>query len=216
MEFLTEFVTKYNLYIEIVASVMGVIYVSLEIMQKKFMWVMCLITAVCYFIVYIAQGLYAMMSLQIYYIVISIITFVKWGRIARSGIEIKGSEQTGFAIGDDEKDTIIIIQKMDRKQLIISLLMAIAVFFALGFIFKWLTDNPRPFFDSFAATLCMLATYWMTKKYIEQWYVWVICNAFSIYLYVSMKMIPTTILYVAYLAMAIYGIVHWKRKGIVI
>jgi len=216
MEALTEFVSKYNLYIEIVAAVMGVIYVSLEIMQKKFMWVMCLITAICYFVVYIAQGLYAMMSLQVYYIIISIITFVKWGRIARSGIELKGNAQTGFAVGDDEKDVLIVVQKMDRKIWQVSLLVAIVVFVGLGFVFKHFTDNPRPFFDSFAATLAMLATYWMSKKYIEQWYVWVICNVFSIYLYYSMNMIPTTILYIAYLGMAIYGIIHWKKKGIVI
>lgn len=203
-------------YIEIVAAVLGFIYVTLEVLQKRLMWVMNFFTAICFVAVYVHQGLYAMMSLQFYYIVLSVVSFIQWGRSAKSGIAVKGDKSMGYSVGDEDKDVVLLIRKMSPKVAILSLIAATAVFFALGYVFKIFTDNPRPYLDSLIATLSMLATYWLSKKYIEQWYVWVVCNVIGIFLYFTLRMYPTAILYIVYLIMCGYGIYHWRKKGITI
>lgn len=192
---------NFDLYFEIFAAAMGITYVTLEVLQKRSMWVMLFITSICYGIVYFITGLYAMMALQIYYIYMAVSTFISWGRSARA--EVK----------EDQSGTGIEIRKLNPRIALISIGVSVVAFTALGFIFG-LTDNPRPWVDSAAAVLSMLATYWLSKKYIEQWYVWLVCNAISIWLYISQGMWPTMILYIAYTLMSIIGLILWKKKGV--
>ncbi len=194
---------NFNLYFEIFAAVMGITYVTLEVLQKRSMWVMLFITSICYGIVYYITGLYAMMALQFYYIYMAISTFIVWGRNSRA--EEKANQS----------NTGIEIRKLNPRVALTSIGVSAVAFVALGFIFG-LTDNPRPWIDSAAAVLSMLATYWLSKKYIEQWYVWIVCNAISIWLYISQGMWPTMILFVAYTIMSITGIFLWRKKGVVI
>lgn len=194
---------NFNLYFEILAAVMGITYVTLEVLQKRSMWVMLFITSICYGIVYYITGLYAMMALQFYYIYMAISTFIVWGRNSRA--EEKANQG----------NTGIEIRKLNPRVALTSIGVSAVAFVALGFIFG-LTDNPRPWIDSAAAVLSMLATYWLSKKYIEQWYVWIVCNAISIWLYISQGMWPTMILFVAYTIMSITGIFLWRKKGVVI
>ena len=162
---------NFNLYFEIFAAVMGITYVTLEVLQKRSMWVMLFITSICYGIVYYITGLYAMMALQFYYIYMAISTFIVWGRNSRAG-EKANQSSTGIEI-----------RKLNPRVALASIGVSAVAFVALGFIFG-LTDNPRPWIDSAAAVLSMLATYWLSKKYIEQWYVWIVCNEISIWLYI--------------------------------
>lgn len=195
---------------EIFAAIMGFFYVLLEVLQKRAMWILNLITASCYIALYLYQGLYAMMGIQFYYIVVATISLVQWGREAR--LDINRTHRMGHSAGKEEKP-VIIIKRMSTKVAIVSCVIAMAVFVALGFVFKLLTDNPRPFMDSLLATLSMLATYWLSKKYMEQWYLWIVCNVLGIYLFFSQQMYPTAILYTIYIAMCIFGIVHWRKRG---
>jgi nicotinamide mononucleotide transporter len=194
---------NFNLYFEIFAAAMGIAYVTLEVLQKRSMWVMLFITSICYGIVYFIEGLYAMMALQFYYIYMAISTFVIWGRSSRTGV------------GEDQSGTGIEIRKLKPRVALTSIGISSVAFIVLGFIFG-LTDNPRPWVDSAAAVLSMLATYWLSKKYIEQWYVWLVCNAISIWLYISQGMWPTMILYIAYTIMSLTGIYLWRKKGVII
>lgn len=203
----------FKFYFEIFAALMGFIYVSLEVLQKRFMWVMSLIASLAYIVVYAREGLYAMMLLQLYYICLAIYSYFKWGK---SNKKVSGDQKMGYKVGKEDKDTVLVIRKMSSKVAIISIVLSILVFFIIGFIFSKYTDNPRPFLDAMVATLSMLATFWLSRKYIQQWYVWIVCNIISTYLYFSQAMYPTSILYSLYLIMAIYGIYHWRKKGVVL
>lgn len=193
---------------EIFAAIMGFCYVLLEVLQKRSMWILNLITATCYIALYLYQGLYAMMTIQFYYIVVSSITLVQWGREARLRRSGVGSGE-GSGGGD-----VVIIRKMSLKIALLSAVVALAVFFGIGLVFDHFTDNPRPYVDSLVATLSMLATFWLAKRYLENWYVWIVCNVIGVYLFFTQSMYPTAILYIIYIAMCIFGIYHWRRKGV--
>ena len=64
--------------LEIFGTVFGFIYLYLEISHKKGMWIVGLLMAAVYSLVYFQQGVYASMGFQIYYIMVSIYGFLQW------------------------------------------------------------------------------------------------------------------------------------------
>jgi nicotinamide mononucleotide transporter len=87
-----------NNYIEIFGAVSGIIYVILEIRQNIWLWPLGIATSAVYIWVFFTSKFYADMSLQGYYLVISVLGWYWWikgsGRRAQgSGPRVKGEEQ---------------------------------------------------------------------------------------------------------------------------
>jgi len=60
-------------WIEIFGAVAGIIYVFLEIRQNLWLWPVGIVTSAMYIFVFFTGKLYADMSLQAYYLVISVV-----------------------------------------------------------------------------------------------------------------------------------------------
>ena len=69
-----------NNYIEIFGAVTGIIYVFLEIRQNIWLWPVGIITSAVYIWVFFTSKIYADMSLQVYYLVISCLGWYWWAR----------------------------------------------------------------------------------------------------------------------------------------
>ncbi len=67
-----------NNFIEIFGAVTGILYVFLEIRQTIWLWPVGIITSAVYIWVFFSGKLYADMSLQGYYLVISILGWYWW------------------------------------------------------------------------------------------------------------------------------------------
>jgi nicotinamide mononucleotide transporter len=91
-----------NNFIEIFGAVTGIIYVFLEIRQTIWLWPVGIVTSAVYIWVFFTGKIYADMSLQVYYLAISILGWYWWvkGTHARrsfsedGGRRAKGSVQT--------------------------------------------------------------------------------------------------------------------------
>ena len=68
---------------EIFAFITGIAYLVLEIFQNKYMWLVNLLCAAAYAVVFAQSRLYAAMGLQIYYVLMSIYGFWAWQRDKR-------------------------------------------------------------------------------------------------------------------------------------
>lgn len=69
-----------NNYIEIFGAVTGIMYVFLEIRQNLWLWPVGIITSAVYIYVFFTGKLYADMSLQGYYLLISVIGWYWWSK----------------------------------------------------------------------------------------------------------------------------------------
>jgi len=99
-----------------------------------------------------------------------------------------------------------------RKQLY---LPAMLFFFTAWGITYWLlrtqTNSTVPALDAFTNALSFIGLWALARKYIEQWWAWLIVDFISTYLYLT-KGIPFKAgLYALYTAMAIAGYYKWKR-----
>ena len=77
-----------------------------------------------------------------------------------------------------------------------------------------LKENPMGLLDASVAVLSAVATWWLVRSYLEQWWLWIIADTMSTLLCASQGMWWMTALYAAYTLSAVYGYIHWKRKGI--
>lgn len=188
---------------EIFTLVTGVIYIILEIRQKNFMWVVGILTSVAAMWVFFRQGLYASFALNAYYLVTSFIGLWQWGR---AKMMLKQTDDTPGQ-GDD-----IHLNRLTLKTIAVSALVVVAGTFVLSEVMAAL-ENPMSVMDASVAVLSAVATWWLVRSYLEQWWLWIIADALSTIMCATQGLWWMTALYAAYSLSAVYGYIHWKRNG---
>lgn len=190
-------------FMEIFTLVTGVIYIILEIRQKNFMWVVGILTSVAAMWVFFRQGLYASFALNAYYLVTSFIGLWQWGRAKMM------LKQTDDAPGQGDD---IHLNRLTLKAIAISALVVVAGTFVLSEVMAAL-ENPMSVMDASVAVLSAVATWWLVRSYLEQWWLWIIADALSTIMCATQGLWWMTALYAAYSLSAVYGYIHWKRNG---
>ena len=184
--------------IEIFAFVTGIAYIVLEILQKNAMWVVGILTGAACAYSFAVQRSWGMMGLNIYYIVISVIGLIQW-------------KKDGAAVGED----VIHLRELPKKTAAWSAVAFVLGSWALMWLFRALGDGVSEL-DAPATALSVIATWWLTRSYIQQWMLWVVANTLTTALCIANGQYWMAVLYLAYIASAVYGYFHWKKKGVLI
>ena len=181
--------------IEVFAMVTGVVYLVLEILQKNSMWVVGILTSTACAFEFAITHVWASMGLNIYYVVMSVIGLLQWR---------KASE----AVGEGE----IHLSRLPRAVALWS-----AALFVLGSLVLMqvlrAAGDPAPRLDAVAVTLSVIATWWLAQSYLQQWLLWIVADIFTTTICLTTGQYWMAVLYTAYIASAVYGYFHWKRKG---
>lgn len=195
-------------FMQIFTLVTGVIYVILEIRQKNLMWVVGIVTSLAAMWVFFRQGLYASFALNTYYLVTAFIGLWQWGRDRRLAV---------LSVTEDRKegDDVIHLNPLTWKTVAVSAIVAIAGTFAMAWLME-LLENPMSYLDSAVTVLSAVATWWLVRSYLQQWWLWIVADTLSAMLCATQEMWWMTLLYAVYAASAVYGLVYWKRKGVLI
>ncbi len=194
-------------YIEVFGAVAGIIYVFLEIRQKIWLWPVGIITSAVYIWVFFSSKFYADMSLQCYYLVISIVGWYWWVRGTEHGAQ---STEHG-AQGRGEQKLLVVTRLKVRVGIILSIVF-ILLYFCMLLILKYFTDSPVPGWDSFITSLSIVATWMLARKIYEHWYLWIVVNLVSTILFTVRGLYPTVILYLVYGIMSFAGLKAWKKS----
>ena len=188
--------------LEIFTLITGVIYVILEIRQKNAMWVLGIITSLASMLVFFSQGLYASFGLNAYYLITAFIGLWQWRK---------------------DKGTIEDSSKIHLNELTWKTVALSAAFFICGTIglaegMEYMSElgfkeNPMSLLDASVAILSAVATWWLVKAYLQQWWLWIIANGLSVALCASQGMWWMAILYILYVVAAVIGLKHWTKHG---
>lgn len=183
-------------WFEIIAATLGIIAIYFQIKVKPFYWIISLVVSSMYIVVYFSAKLYADMSMQFYYVGMSIYGLYVW---------LSGNNNS-------DKKTIPISKIKNLKSWIIIVLISALSFIIIGYILKNFTDSNVPWWDSFTTSLSFVATWMLARKKIENWLVWIVVDATSVALYIYKQLYPTTILFIVLTLLAIVGYLQWKRE----
>lgn len=122
---------------------------------------------VLYAIVSYKAQLYANMALNIIYIPMQFWGFYAWYKASQ-----------GVAQPD------VPVRKLNGAQWLIMLAVLVLGTQAMAWGLRSYTDDPSPILDGFCMVASLVAMYLMIKQYSEQWVLWNVINAVTIYLWV--------------------------------
>ena len=182
--------------IEIFAFATGIAYIVLEILQKNTMWVVGILTGAACAYSFAVQRSWGMMGLNLYYIVISVIGLIQW---RKDGAQVE--------------EGAVHLRALPKKTAVWSAVGFVLGSLALIWAFRALGDGASAL-DGTATALSVIATWWLTRSYIQQWLLWVVADTLTTALCIANGQYWMAVLYVAYIASAVYGYFHWKKKGV--
>jgi nicotinamide mononucleotide transporter len=73
------------------------------------------------------------------------------------------------------------------------------------------TDSTVPWADAFTTALNIVGTWMLARKYIEQWYVWLVVEVVSVWLYAYKGIYFYSALYCIYTVICVLGYYKWRR-----
>lgn len=185
-------------YLEIIGTIVGLIYLWLEYHASIYLWVASIVMPLIYIFIYHDAGLYADMGINIYYVIASIYGIICW----RWGISRKNKK---------EASTTLKITHTPTSRITPLSIISIALTFAIAYILITFTDSNVPWWDSVTTSLSIVAMWMMARKYIEQWWVWIVVDVISAGLYVYKELFFTAGLYALYAIIAYFGYKKWKE-----
>ena len=188
---------------EIFTLVTGIIYIILEIRHHNLMWVVGVLTSAAAMWVFFQQGLYASFGLNTYYLITSFIGLWKWTR---------DSKRMAVSEGDVQKSDVIPLNRLTLGTVVVSAAVVVAGTFGLAWLMQ-LVENPMSYLDSAVAVLSAVATWWLVRSYIQQWWLWIIADTMSTVLCLTQGMWWMAVLYAAYTISAFIGLRYWHKHG---
>ncbi|MCR5518870.1 MAG: nicotinamide riboside transporter PnuC [Bacteroidales bacterium] len=184
--------------LEIVATVTFVLYLVLQIMHSKWMWYLYIPSCICAALNFFNSATWAFAALNVYYIVMGFVGIYNWKKDS--------------ANANSEAASGIILNRLPKKTFIISVAMVVLGIPALYFLLQDLND-PNPFLDAITTALSIVGTWWLTKSYIQQWWIWIVADVFAIWMNVNLDNNWFVIQFVLCIISSFIGLWNWKKNG---
>ena len=187
-------------YIEILGTIVGVVYLWLEYKANIYLWLVSIIMPAIYLYVFYIAGLYADFAINIYYLLIAIYGWLAW----RYGFKL-------FSIKKEKSGgEMLKISSLPKKLWLRLLAIYIILQISITWILVTYTNSDVPWLDSFTTSVSIIAMWLLARKYLEQWLIWIVVDIVSVGLYLYKELYYTSALYLFYAIIAIFGYLKWK------
>ncbi len=180
--------------LDILGMVLGFAYLFLEFRASIWMWVVGCIMPAIYIVVLYRAGIYADCGMEVYYFLAGVYGLIHW---------IKGKKKGGKAVSITRTPLSVWIRLAAG---------AVAAYIALTLFLVNLTDSQVPYIDALTTALSIIGLWMLSRKYIEQWWIWFVVDLLSTALYIYKGVYGRAVLYGVYTLMAVYGYFVWMRK----
>jgi len=170
----------------------GALCVWLTVEENIWNWPIGIANNVFFIFLFVGQRLWADTGLQVVYIVLGFLGWYWW---------LHG--------GKDKKE--LHVSKTPRVEWAILAVIGIIATYGMTVYLKGVDDG-APFLDAITTVLSLIAQYMITKKYLENWWVWIVVDLLSIYMYIVKHLYLTAVLYAIFTYMCVLGLTAWHRS----
>jgi len=184
-----------NNIIEITGAAIGLLYLYYEYKADIMMWPTGIIMSIFYTFIFINATFYAFACINIYYIIAGVYGWIKWHNHKKA---------------ENNNDNHGIVHLPPRLYLPVIMTLAI-VYVVIFYVLREFTDSQVIYGDSFVTTLSIVAMLMLARKYAEQWLLLIVVNIVSVFLYYHQNLYPTSIMYLFYSIVSIFGYVRWLK-----
>lgn len=178
---------------EYIAVACGLLNIYFIVRQSNWNFLFGFINAACFFFLFHNKKIYADMGLHVIYMLFQIYGFYQWrvGGKNHRGVQTHYASGSAFAIACG-------------CMVVIALTMA--------YVLSHYTDSTRIPLDASSTAICLVAQWMMSKKWIQNWWLWIIADVIAITMYLYKGLYPTAGLYSIYIIMCVIGLWQWHRS----
>ena len=180
-------------WLDILTTILGLIYIWLEYKAHIGLWIVGIIMPALDVYLYYNHGLYGDAGMAVYYTLAAIYGYIAW------------------KLGTNKDKTPLKITYTPVR-----MYLPILVFFLLAWgltyyvLITW-TNSSVPVLDAFTNALSFVGLWALSRKYIEQWFFWIVVDVVCTILYVQKGIPFKAALYGLYVVIACFGYVKWKQ-----
>lgn len=160
--------------------------------ENPWNWPMGLLNNIVFAILFWRARLFADMGLQGVYFVLGFYGWWSWlfGGAGRSPLRV-GRATTGewIAVG-----AVLLLGTAGLCTILVSL------------------QGAAPFWDAATTMLCLCAQFFLTRKRIENWFLWILADVIYVPLYLSRGLALTALLYAGFIVLCVLGLRRWRRS----
>lgn len=173
--------------------VTGLLCVWFLVRNSVWNWPWGIVNAALYLYTFWTAGLFGDAALQVLYVVLNAYGWWAWlrGGVAASPLPVSvlRAREWGFSL---------------VSLVVLSLVFATVLARVLG--------STVPLADGATTALSLVATFWQTRRCIENWWFWIAADAIYIPLYIYKHLPLTSLLYVVFLALCVAGVAQWRKE----
>ena len=136
---------------------------------------------------------YADMSINIYYSIMSVYGWFQWKKITNG--------------------EVLSISRTSMKEKIIGIVLFLITAIICIYIYKFFNYKLQinNYLDIFTTSLFFTAMWYMAKKKIENWTLWIVGNTFAVYIFFDRQLYIIAIQYIIFTILAISAYIEWKK-----
>ena len=196
-------------WMELLGFISGALCVWLVTRQSIWNWPLGVITAGFYIAVFARAGLYSDTGLQVVYLALS---FYGWWHWLRGSASRTRDGATYEARTSTKAAAALVVSRVPVREMLLLTGAGVAMWLLFYAISSRLPGTKSPLLDAALTATSLVAQYMMTRKYLENWMLWIAVDVAYIGLFLVRGLRLTSVLYAVYLVLAIIGYVQWKRS----
>lgn len=178
--------------LELISFILSVITVALNIRQLHWAWLFSILSSGLYAVVFLDARLYGDMGLQFVFILVSIWGWHLW-LWGDSGRKVPA---------------VSYLSAWGRGASVLAWLLGFAM---LAWFLRTFTDTDVPHADGFLTAGSLLGQVLLSRKKVENWFVWILVDILYVGLYIYKNLMLTAVLYGVFVLMALMGWRAWRR-----
>jgi nicotinamide mononucleotide transporter len=178
---------------ELFAALITAYSVWLTARENIWCWPTGVVSVVMYFWIFWQAKLYANAWLQAFYLVLIAYGWYEW------------------LYGGKNHDALH-VSRTPVRGWILTITLGIAASAAAGWAMKRYTNNAMPYSDAATTAFSIAAEAMTTKKWIENWIVWIVVDGVTTWMLLVQKLYASAALYASFLGLAVIGWIEWKKS----
>ena len=182
-------------YLELLAASVSLLTIYLNTQETVWAWPVGLVSVVLYAYIYFDYALISDGILNVIYFALGIYGWYQWASTSQNNHQR------------------LPISRESRPRTIGLLVACIPITWLWAQLI--LVVYPEASFlygDSATTVYSLLAQYWVAKKRIENWLLWIVVDLVASYIYFQKGLWITTVLYLLFTGLAVYGYYTWRKK----
>lgn len=185
---------------ELVAVILAIAYLLLALKENSLCWYCALISTAIYTALFWDVSLLMESALNVYYMGMAVYGWYLWRR-ASDNID-KHKIEGGKGL----------IYRWPLRRHLQAWTVVLVLSLLAGSLLSNNTSAVLPYLDSFTTWGSVLTTWMVAKKVLENWLYWIVIDGVSILLYVDRGLYLTSLLFVAYVIIVVFGYLAWRRR----